>query len=133
MNSGPVVGRDAGQGGERHHVAGIVEHVELPEVLGLGAVIALGLHIDLPLAAEAVEVIDERAAHEALHRLVDVLQLDALLQHLVAVHVHEYLRHRRQRGGEHAGEFGALFRRCQELLQVLGQEVVVPCPSGPPG
>ncbi len=63
-------------------LVGVVEHVELAEVLGLRAVVALGLHVDLPLAAEAVEVIDEGAAHEALHGLVNVLQLDALLSTL---------------------------------------------------
>ena len=83
-----MVLRHAGHRGQRHHVAGVVEHIKLAEVLGLGAIVALGLHIDLPLAAEAVEVIHERAAHEALHGLVNVLQLHALLQHLVAVHVH---------------------------------------------
>ena len=67
VNSGPVVARTCVNAREGHHVGRVVEHVELAEVLGLRAVVALGLHIHLPLPAEAVEVIDERAPHEALH------------------------------------------------------------------
>ena len=55
----------------------------------LRAVVAFGLDVDLPLAAEAVEVVHEVAAHEGLERLVDVAELDALLEHLVAVDVDE--------------------------------------------
>ena len=55
-------------------------------------------------------------------RLVNVLQLDALAEHLVAIHIHEHLRHGKQRRGEHAGQFRALARRLHELLQVLRQK-----------
>ncbi len=102
VNSGPCVVHMARHRGERHHVAGVVQHIKLAKVLGLGAIVALGLHVDLPLAPKAVEVIDERAAHETLHGLVDILQLHALLEHLVAIHIHIDLRNGRQSRGEHA-------------------------------
>ena len=70
VNSGPAAFADAGQGGERHHVPVHVAHEELAHVLGAGAVVALRLHVNLPLAAEAVEVVHKDAAHEALERLV---------------------------------------------------------------
>ena len=70
-----------------------VPDVELPDVLGPVAILALGLDIHLPLAAEAVEVVDERPSHERLNRSVDVLDVDPLLEHLVAIDVDELLRH----------------------------------------
>ena len=68
--------------------------IELADILGLGAVFSLRLDIDLPLPAEAVEVVDEVAAHEGLKRLIDLSEIDALLEHLVPVHVDEELGHR---------------------------------------
>ena len=73
VNSGPPTGFD---GGQRRRAApsspSLLSHVELPDLLGVRAVFALGLDVDLPLPAEAVEVVDEVAAHEGLQRLVDV-------------------------------------------------------------
>ena len=59
----------------------------------LRAVLAFGLQEHLPLPAEAVELVHDRAAEERLQRLVDVAERDALLQHLVAVDVGVDLRH----------------------------------------
>ena len=60
VNSGPerdsnLVSAESGTMSPRS-----VPHVELADVLGSIAVVALGLDIHLPLAAEAVEVVDER-------------------------------------------------------------------------
>ena len=78
-------------------------HVELAHVSAVGPVLALRLHVDLPLAAEAVEVVDEVAAHERLEGLVDLPEVDALLEHLVPVHVDVKLGHRREERGGRTG------------------------------
>ena len=111
--------------GQRHHVPVVVAHIELAEVLRLGPGFALGLHVDLPLPAEAVEVVDEVAAHEGLERLVNVLQGHALLEHLVPVHIHEDLGHGRRERGPHAGQLGPLPRRLDELLHVVHEKAQV--------
>ena len=99
VNSGPAMLRIDVRAESGTSSPSVVAHVELAEVLDVGAVIAFGLDVDLPLAAEAVEVVDEGAAHEALQGLVNVLEIDPLLEHLVAVHIHEDLRHGRAEGG----------------------------------
>ncbi len=76
-----------------------------------------------PLAAEAVELIHVESAEERLHRLVDVAEGDALLQHFVAIDVSVELRHRRGELGRDADQFGPLPRRLEKLLHVLVQEV----------
>ena len=109
------------QRGQRHHVIVVVPHVELAKVLSLGPGFTLGLHINLPLPPEAVEIIDEVAPHEALHRLVNVLDRTPCLRTLsrststntwgtVGVYV-----------GANAGQFGAFFRCLDELLHVAGE------------
>ena len=109
--------------GERRHLAVVVPHVELVDVLGLDAAGRLGLEEDPPLAAEAVELVDVDAAEERLERLVDVADLDALLQDLVAVDVGVDLGHRGAPDAVDVGELGALPRGLQELLEVLLQEL----------
>src|SRR2546430_3664571 len=48
--------------------------------------------------------------------------IDALLQHLVPVHIRKELRHARQQRGEEQRELGPLARGLEELRRVLGQE-----------
>ena len=100
----------------------LVAHVELPDVLDVGTELALSLDVDLPLPPETVEVVDEAAAKEGLQRLVHVFDVDALLEHFVAVHVDEQLGNDRTECAGHAGQLGALARRLQELVGLLGQE-----------
>ena len=85
VNSGPVRDSNLVSAESGTIVAGSVPHIELADVLELVAVLAFRLDIHLPLAAEAVEVVDERAAHERLNRSVDIVDVDTLLEHLVAI------------------------------------------------
>ena len=55
--------------------------------------IVVRFHIDLPLPAKAVKIIDKIAAHERLQRFIDLAQVQSLLEHFVAVHIDENLRH----------------------------------------
>src|SRR5881409_1348304 len=96
------------EGREGHHAASIVSDVELANILRPGAIVAFGLDIDLPLASEAVEIVDEQTAHERLERFVDVVNGDALLNDLVAVHIHKLLGYARQKRGAQAGNFRTL-------------------------
>ena len=96
---------DRGQRRERHRLPVFVAHIELTDIIDIGPVVSFSLDINLPLAAEFVEVVDETAPHEALQNLVDVADFDPLLQHLVTVHVHEELRHGGEEGGGDPGQF----------------------------
>ena len=101
--------------------AGIL-HVELAHILRPRAIRAVGLHIDLPLAAEAVEVIHQRAAHERLQSLVHVGQVDALCQNLGLVDGDVDLRNAVKRRGVQAGQLGTLACGFHEDLKILDQE-----------
>ncbi|EXI65763.1 MAG: hypothetical protein AW08_02975 [Candidatus Accumulibacter adjunctus] len=120
LGAGDVAYR--GQRRQRDRLPILVAHVELADILDVGAEVPLGLDVDLPLAAEAVEIVDEATAEEGLQGLVDLLDVDPLLEHLVAVHVDEQLRHDRAEGGRQAGEFRSLARRFEELAGLLGEE-----------
>ncbi len=99
-----------------------VPHVELADVFGTCAVLAFRFHVDLPLASEPVEVVDEQPAHEGLDGAVDVVDRDALLDHLVAVDRHELLRHAGQERGAQAADLRPFARRRHELVQIVGEE-----------
>ena len=66
--------------------------------------VAFGFDVRLPLAAEAIEVVDEVAAHERLHGGVDVGEIDLLLKRLFPIDIRVELRHgrliRRNGGGD---------------------------------
>ncbi len=68
-------------------------HIEQAEVFGAGAIIPFGLNINLPLPAKAIEVVDERAAHESLERPIDFTEVHALLEGLVTIYIDENLGH----------------------------------------
>ena len=89
VNSGP--GRDSNLvSAESGTISPLrVAHVELADVIEVVAILAFGLDIDLPLAAEAIEVVDEQPAHEGLDGAIDVVQRHALLQHFVAIDIDE--------------------------------------------
>jgi len=112
---------DGGDGAQGHKASAGVVDVVLADVADVGAGGSIGFHIGLPLAAEAVEVVDQIAAHEGLHGLVDVAELHTLLQGLGLVHGDVELGHGRVVGGQHVGDFRALLECSQELVEVLGQ------------
>ena len=85
--------------------------------------VALGLHVHLPLPAKAVEVVHQLAAHEGLHGLVDVGDIDALLHRPWRDRHSRRAAERRQIGGDHAREFRPLAGCRHELVDVLGQEL----------
>ena len=101
----------------------------MPYVRHIRPVRSFGFHIHLPGAAEIVEVVDEQPAHERLNGLVDVADGHTLLQHFFPVHVHELLRHARQKRGADQANFRTLASGGHELGQVVCQKLDVP--SGP--
>ena len=68
------------QRAERHLAAVGAAHVELVDVRDVRSRCAFGFNVGLPLPAEAIEVVHEIAAHERLHRGVDVGEVDLLLR-----------------------------------------------------
>ncbi len=84
---------ELGERGKRHHAAFRVADIEETGTIEIVAVLAFGLDIDLPLPAEAVEVIDEQSAHIGLDGAVDVGERDALLERLLAIDIEKLLRH----------------------------------------
>src|SRR6202030_1475263 len=87
---------------------------------------SLGFYVHLPRAAEIVEVVDEEPAHESLNTPVNVADGHTLLQHFLPVDLQELLWHARQKGGGYRANFGMLASCCQELVQVVRQELNVP-------
>ena len=81
----------------------------------------LGLDIDLPGAAEHVEVVDVVAAERRLQGIEDVGDLDAQHLRLVAVDIEIDLRRVGGIGAEHAGELGLLVGRHQQAAQRRGE------------
>ncbi len=123
MNSGPETRLKTRQRGERHHPAVLVSDIKLADVLRLGAVVALRLDVDLPLPAEAIEVVDEQSPHEGLNGAVHIGDGHCLLDHLVAVHVDELLGHASQERGTDARDLRTLAGSRQERVQVVGEEL----------
>ena len=96
-----LLGRN--EGVHRHGFLFVVGNVKHPQVVEVGAVFALSLHIDLPLEAEAVEVIHKVTTEECLHGLVGVREAHALDHGLRLVHREMDLRHIPERCGEEGG------------------------------
>ena len=101
---------------QRHHVAVGVAHLELLDGFRVGAEGRVGLDVDLPGAAEAVEVVDVVAAQVRLQRVEDVGQRHPHRLGLLAVDVHVELR----RAGAEAVEQADQAR----LLVALGGQLV---------
>src|SRR4029077_15047965 len=97
---------DAGDGVEWHGVTVRIANEELPNILGIGAVIAFGLNVSLPGSAEAIEIVHEKSAHERLQRLIYRGEVDPLLDDFVAVDVHKNLRHVRLERRNESAELG---------------------------
>ena len=103
-----------GQCPDRHHRAAAAAHIDTIDVLDRIAELRLGLDIDLPGAAEQVEIVDVKSAKRRLQRVEDVADLDPEHLRLVAVDVEADLRRVGGEGAEDAGEFGLLIGGDQE-------------------
>ena len=110
------------EGAERDHFVVRIPHVKQADVLRLRAVVAFGLDEDLPLPAEAIEVVHEIASHEGLQRLADLRKIGTLRQDLVAIDVDEDLRNRRQERAGCGGDLRALAHGFEEAVQVIAEE-----------
>ena len=91
-------------------------------MLDVCPVVPFGLHIDLPLSAEAVEKVYELPAHKRLKRAINLAQIHSLAQHLVAVHVNKILRYGWQKGCKYPRQLRPLLGGRNELPGVLRQE-----------
>src|SRR6266446_1550506 len=87
---------DPDKGRERQVLSAVVPDIKLTDVLGVCAVTAFCLNIDLPLPAKLVEIVDEVPTHKRLNGFVDIADAHTLLENSVPVHVHELLWHVRQ-------------------------------------
>ena len=105
------------------HAAAGVCHIELPDIGGAGSIVAFRFDVDLPLPAEAVEVIHKVTAHEGLHGLVDIADIHALDTHLGAVNVDIVLRYVWKIAGQQTSQLGAPARGGDEFLYVVRQEL----------
>ncbi len=114
------------QRGKRHHVPSVIAHVELSELRRVRPVRSLRFHVHLPGTAEIVEVVDKQPAHESLNSLVNIIDCHTLLEDLFLVHLHELLRHARQKGSAQRANFGTLASGRHKLGQIVGQELYVP-------
>ena len=114
---------NAGQGAQRGHFTRGIPHVKLAQVLSFRPVVAVGLYVHLPLQAETVEEIDQRAAHERLYGLVEIIQRDLLGHRFSVINLDSDLGNAEQSGGHHPGEFGPLAGLGHKHLRVLGEKV----------
>ena len=78
-------------------------YIKLVNVCDIRSRRAFGLNVSLPLAPEAIELVDEITSHEGLHGGVNVRQIHLLLQSFFFVHIGIELRNsrliRRNRSG----------------------------------
>ena len=93
---------------QRHHVAIGVADLELFDGLRVHAEGGVGLDVDLPGAAEAVEVVDVVAAQVGLQRVEDVGELDPHRLDLHAVDIHVELGGAGAEAVEQADQAGLL-------------------------
>src|SRR5262249_11012221 len=100
----------------------MVANVKQAQVIRFRAVIALGLNIDLPLPAKAVEVINEITSNEGLQRLVNFGKFNSLLEGFVAIHIYIQLWHDRQEGCVQAANLRPLPSRFHEFADVGGEK-----------
>src|SRR5580658_4749339 len=111
-----------GERRERNVLALVVADIESPDVIRAGAIVAFGLDVNLPLTAEAVEVVNEIAAHESLDGAVDIGKIDALFQYFVTIHFNKFLRNAGQKSGAQAGNLGSLSRRFKKRVHIVREK-----------
>ena len=79
-----------------------VADVDAEDIIDAAAVDRFALHVDLPGAAEQVEVVDVGAAEHRLQRIEDGGNVDAQRLHLLPVDIEIELRRIRRVSGEDA-------------------------------
>ena len=114
----------AGKGREGHDRARGVQHVQLQDVLGLHAVLGIGLHHDALQTSLVGEVVHVGGAHHRGQRAADGRKRHAQGIGLLAVDVDLQLRSVIQTVHPHHGEHAALHGQARELLARLHQGVV---------
>ena len=87
-------------------VPAVLRTLKLGEIFHLVAKLVLGLHDDLPGAAEQIEVVDVQRALIDLQRVGEIAQVDPLVHALAQVGIDLEHRHVGAKRGEQAGQFG---------------------------
>ncbi len=105
---GPIDAAHVDQRVERDHLAAGVADLDLVDVFDLIAERAVGHDVDLPVAAEGVEVVHVQRAEIDLQRLVQVVDRHAHRADLGPVDVHVQLRRVRAEHREDADQPGKL-------------------------
>ena len=100
-----------GERPDRHHAALGVADIDRVDVVDAVAKLRIGLDIDLPGAAENVEVVDVVTAERRLQRVENVADLDAEHLRFVAIDIEIDLRRVGGVSAEHAGKLGLLIGR----------------------
>ncbi|MNR00469.1 hypothetical protein D3C85_1162420 [compost metagenome] len=103
-----MAGTDGQQGFQRHHLAAGRAHVQLADVLGVGAELRVGLGAHGVGAAELGEVVDVETPQVDLQGAEDVVHRHAQLPRLDPVHVGMELWHVDLEAGEHPGQLRRL-------------------------
>src|SRR5207244_4732305 len=99
------------------------------DVLPVGSITALRLYINLPGAAESVEVVHEKSAHERLKRLINRGEIDALLDDFVTIDPDENLGNVRQKCRNQRAKLGPFARCIQKCFHVLREKRdILACP-----
>src|SRR5262249_12096958 len=115
-------GFDGNQGREWHHRTGIVAHEELANVLDMDPVSRVGLEVDLPLPAKAVEIVYIKAAHEGLQRRVHIADVNSELEHLITINPSKDLWHGGVEQRRHTHEFRPLACGVKKSVDLFRQE-----------
>src|SRR5262249_22129309 len=108
---------------KRYGITITVTDTEKPDVFSPRAEFALGLDVHLPYAAEPVEVIDEEATHERLQRLINQIDVNTLVQDLVAIYLRINLRRVRDECRSQRGKLGPLPCSLEEAIRVLREKI----------
>ena len=108
--------------GDRNTLAVAVAHVKLPDLFDVRAVSSIGLHVNLPLEAEPVEIIDHRSTEESAQRIVGIIDAHTFDQRLVAIDRKLELGDGGQECGIQVLQFGTFGGGGHEDLRLLGQE-----------
>ena len=73
--SGPDTRLNRDKGSKWRHIALGIPHVEIIDFIGAGSIFRFRLQVHLPLATEAIELVDVGATKESLQRLIDLAEL----------------------------------------------------------